>query len=162
MTQRNSKLHRDNTDKIRSRRDSVSPSRDRKAIDFRERSRDRSVDRSSIVFNGTSNRVKDSPKDQNKSIVNGDVAKEDLKDQDERGRNNDRKADAQEPENTSDDQQAMLQLMGFGAFDSTKGKHVAGVGSGGAKKNKKAQFRQYMNRDKGFNRNLSPERTRKR
>lgn len=161
MTQRSSKLHRDNTEKIRERRDSMSPSRDRKANEFRERSRDRSVDRSSIVSNGTPNRTKDSSKTQQNSISNGGNEQEPSRDQDERGRNNDRKADTTNT-NDDDDQQAMLQLMGFGAFDSTKGKHVAGVGSGGAKKNKKAQFRQYMNRDKGFNRNLSPERTRKR
>lgn len=53
----------------------------------------------------------------------------------------------------------MLQMMGFGSFESTKGKKVEGTDHSGVKKKKKAKFRQYMNREKGFNRPLSPDRS---
>lgn len=46
-------------------------------------------------------------------------------------------------------------MMGFGGFDSTQGKHVHG--NGGMviqEKKKKRQYRQYMNRKGGFNRQL--------
>lgn len=48
--------------------------------------------------------------------------------------------------------------LGFSSFGSTKNKKVAGNNQSSAKKNKKAKFRQYMNREKGFNRSLSPQR----
>lgn len=48
--------------------------------------------------------------------------------------------------------------MGFGGFGSTKGKHVAGTKGGDVKVEKKSEYRQYMNRAKGFNRPLSPGR----
>lgn len=57
-----------------------------------------------------------------------------------------------------DPMEQMRQLMGFDTFDSTKGKKVDGADVSGVKKKKKAKFRQYMNREKGFNRPLSPER----
>ncbi|KAG0001166.1 U4/U6.U5 small nuclear ribonucleoprotein, partial [Modicella reniformis] len=48
----------------------------------------------------------------------------------------------------------MMVLMGFGGFDSTKGKHVAGADVSGADIKKQRQYRQYMNRRGGFNRPL--------
>lgn len=80
-------------------------------------------------------------------------SKEKIKNEEEekRGREINRKEDK---ENESE----MMGLMGFGSFGTTKNKHVEGVGNGAVKKNKKAKFRQYMNREKGFNRELSPER----
>lgn len=60
-------------------------------------------------------------------------------------------------DNDEDDQMAMMQqLMGFGGFGTTKGKHVAGTDVYVASKPKAGSFRQYMNRLKGFNRPLSP------
>ncbi|CCH44740.1 hypothetical protein BN7_4308 [Wickerhamomyces ciferrii] len=155
MSEREFRPSRDHDVKIKSRNQSMSPNRLNKSAKFRDRSRDRSHDRSSIISNGK-------PSEKPKRNDGDDTEEKDLKTQDERGRSSSRKADEPQQEGSNDNgQDMMMQLMGFGSFESTKGKHVAGVGSGTAKKNKKAQFRQYMNRDKGFNRNLSPERSKK-
>ncbi|EHK41819.1 hypothetical protein TRIATDRAFT_302207 [Trichoderma atroviride IMI 206040] len=53
---------------------------------------------------------------------------------------------------------AMQSMMGFGGFGTTKGKKVAGNNAGGVRKEKKSEYRQYMNRQGGFNRPLSPSR----
>ena len=53
-----------------------------------------------------------------------------------------------------DEEQAMMALMGFGGFDSTKGKHVEGADAGAANIKLKRVYRQYMNRQGGFNRPL--------
>ncbi|KAK4250377.1 hypothetical protein C7999DRAFT_29203 [Corynascus novoguineensis] len=52
----------------------------------------------------------------------------------------------------------MAAMMGFGGFGTTKGKKVLGNNVGAARKEKKTQYRQYMNRVGGFNRPLSPTR----
>lgn len=52
----------------------------------------------------------------------------------------------------------MAAMMGFGGFGSTKGKKVAGNNVGAISKEKKTEYRQYMNRVGGFNRPLSPGR----
>jgi U4/U6.U5 tri-snRNP-associated protein 3 len=57
-----------------------------------------------------------------------------------------------------DDMAAMQAMMGFGDFGSTKGKKVAGNDVGVVRKEKKREYRQYMNRQGGFNRPLSPTR----
>lgn len=57
-----------------------------------------------------------------------------------------------------DDAAAMQAMLGFGGFGSTKGKKVAGNNAGGVQKEKKTEYRQYMNRQGGFNRPLSPSR----
>jgi U4/U6.U5 tri-snRNP-associated protein 3 len=100
-----------------------------------------------------------------RSLSNGRKTDENTPDQD-RGRTIERTTQPQEKtqDNGNDngnDNDEMMKLLGFGAFDSTKNKHVEGVGKGSVKKNKKAKFRQYMNREKGFNRALSPDRKKK-
>lgn len=56
------------------------------------------------------------------------------------------------------EEEQMQALMGFGGFDSTKGKpvvdNVQGVATGGIRKENKREYRQYMNRRGGFNRPL--------
>lgn len=52
----------------------------------------------------------------------------------------------------------MAAMMGFGGFGTTKGKKVAGNNLGAVRKEKKTEYRQYMNRVGGFNRPLSPGR----
>ncbi|KAK4203715.1 hypothetical protein QBC40DRAFT_250839 [Triangularia verruculosa] len=52
----------------------------------------------------------------------------------------------------------MAAMMGFGGFGTTKGKKVIGNKVGAIKKEKKTEYRQYMNRVGGFNRPLSPPR----
>ncbi|KAI2641614.1 hypothetical protein GGS26DRAFT_10151 [Hypomontagnella submonticulosa] len=53
---------------------------------------------------------------------------------------------------------AMQAMMGFGGFGTTKGAHVPGNNAGAVRKEKKTEYRQYMNRVGGFNRPLSPTR----
>ena len=56
------------------------------------------------------------------------------------------------------EQQQMMNMMGFGRFETTKGKAVAdnktSAARGAASKNKGRKYRQYMNRKGGFNRPL--------
>uniref|UniRef100_A0A8H7KB77 U4/U6.U5 small nuclear ribonucleoprotein 27kDa protein domain-containing protein n=2 Tax=Bionectria ochroleuca TaxID=29856 RepID=A0A8H7KB77_BIOOC len=67
--------------------------------------------------------------------------------------------DDDEPEEDEDpDMAAMKAMMGFGGFDTTKNKKVSGNDVGGLRKEKKSEYRQYMNRQGGFNRPLSPSR----
>ncbi|ODV89664.1 hypothetical protein CANCADRAFT_46078 [Tortispora caseinolytica NRRL Y-17796] len=48
-------------------------------------------------------------------------------------------------------------VMGFSKFKSTKGKQVPGNSQGGVYRAMQLQYRQYMNRPEGFNRQLSPK-----
>ncbi len=58
-----------------------------------------------------------------------------------------------------DAEEAMMRkLMGFGGFKSTKNTKVPGNDVSGIRKEKKTEYRQYMNRVGGFNRPLSPSR----
>jgi U4/U6.U5 tri-snRNP-associated protein 3 len=58
-----------------------------------------------------------------------------------------------------DDGMADMQaMMGFGGFGTTKNKKIAGNNVGYVRKEKKTEYRQYMNRVGGFNRPLSPSR----
>merc|ERR1712190_326036 len=50
--------------------------------------------------------------------------------------------------------QMLVKMMGFSAFDSTKGKDHSGSDLSDVKRASKRQFRQYMNRRGGFNRPL--------
>lgn len=56
------------------------------------------------------------------------------------------------------EEEQMRALMGFGGFDSTKGKPVEdnakGAAAGALRQEKKRDYRQYMNRRGGFNRPL--------
>lgn len=53
---------------------------------------------------------------------------------------------------------AMQAMMGFGGFGTTHQKKVAGNDVYAVRKEKKSEYRQYMNRTGGFNRPLSPSR----
>lgn len=64
----------------------------------------------------------------------------------------------EEGEDEDEDDNSMISLMGFSGFGSTKGKHVKAAKGGAIKQEKKTEYRQYMNRSKGFNRPLSPGR----
>lgn len=52
----------------------------------------------------------------------------------------------------------MRHMMGFAGFRSTKNTKVPGNNVYGVRKEKKTEYRQYMNRVGGFNRPLSPSR----
>jgi U4/U6.U5 tri-snRNP-associated protein 3 len=59
----------------------------------------------------------------------------------------------------SDDIEAMMKRsMGFSRFRTTKNTKVPGNDIYGVRKEKKTEYRQYMNRVGGFNRPLSPGR----
>lgn len=52
----------------------------------------------------------------------------------------------------------MRKMMGFASFKTTKNTKVPGNNVYGVRKEKKTEYRQYMNRVGGFNRPLSPSR----
>ncbi|KAF6022324.1 hypothetical protein EB796_019361 [Bugula neritina] len=54
----------------------------------------------------------------------------------------------------TEDEIEMMKLMGFGGFNSTKGKKVEGNDAGAVHVKLKRNYRQYMNRRGGFNRPL--------
>ncbi|CAE6460280.1 unnamed protein product [Rhizoctonia solani] len=60
----------------------------------------------------------------------------------------------EEGEDMEEDEMQMMAAMGFGGFDSTKGKNVTGNQQGAANVKKQRTWRQYMNRKGGFNRPL--------
>ncbi|KAI9884526.1 MAG: hypothetical protein M1823_003684 [Watsoniomyces obsoletus] len=64
-------------------------------------------------------------------------------------------ADMVEPDD-DDMQQQMQAMLGFGGFGTTKQKKVPGNDVYSVRKEKKTEYRQYMNRIGGFNRPLSP------
>lgn len=66
--------------------------------------------------------------------------------------------DEEEIEVEDDGLDDMAAMMGFGGFGTTKGKKVLGNNTGAMRKEKKTEYRQYMNRVGGFNRPLSPSR----
>lgn len=70
----------------------------------------------------------------------------------------DQDQDGSQPDDGDDDMAAMQAMMGFGDFGTTKNKKVAGNETGAVRKEKKSEYRQYMNRQGGFNRPLSPSR----
>jgi len=77
-----------------------------------------------------------------------------------RARNADDEEDDEDPDVVVEDDgfADMQAMMGFGGFGTTKDKKVAGNNAGAVRKEKTTQYRQYMNRTKGFNRPLSPPR----
>lgn len=84
--------------------------------------------------------------------------------EEDRGRRLDRKCDddgkqqndVASQESELDEDEMMRQMMGFSNFDTTKEKKIPGKDVSGVAKVKSSGFRQYMNRTRGFNRELSP------
>lgn len=67
-------------------------------------------------------------------------------------------ADADSSEDPNDIDAIMRKKMGFSTFRSTQNTKVPGNDIYGVRKEKKVEYRQYMNRPGGFNRPLSPSR----
>ncbi|KAK2829851.1 hypothetical protein FQN49_007193 [Arthroderma sp. PD_2] len=64
-----------------------------------------------------------------------------------------------DPRDDPDDlETAMMKAMGFSSFKSTQNTKVPGNNVSGVRKEKKTEYRQYMNRVGGFNKPLSPSR----
>ncbi|KAI1288008.1 U4/U6.U5 small nuclear ribonucleoprotein 27 kDa protein [Halotydeus destructor] len=57
-------------------------------------------------------------------------------------------------EGKTEEEADMMRLMGFGSFDTTKGKKVLGNDVSAVHVTQKRKYRQYMNRKGGFNRPL--------
>jgi U4/U6.U5 tri-snRNP-associated protein 3 len=69
------------------------------------------------------------------------------------------KEEAQRPLDMDDDEWEMRKTMGFGGFKSTKDTKVPGNDKNyGVRRDQQVKARQYMNRQGGFNRPLSPSR----
>lgn len=67
---------------------------------------------------------------------------------------------AQKPEDMDDETWEIKKMMGFTGFKSTKNVKVPGNDRNyGVRKEKHMEARQYMNRQGGFNRPLSPSRS---
>ncbi|KAI8819399.1 U4/U6.U5 small nuclear ribonucleoprotein 27 kDa protein-like protein [Fimicolochytrium jonesii] len=62
-----------------------------------------------------------------------------------------------DPMEGMDEEAKMMALMGFKGFETTHGKKIQSD-QGAVSVNKQRTYRQYMNRRRGFNRNLSPTR----
>lgn len=60
------------------------------------------------------------------------------------------------PTEDEDEDTMLRRVMGFTSFNTTNDKKVPGNNVYGVRKEKKTQYRQYMNRVGGFNRPLSP------
>ncbi|KAF9782004.1 hypothetical protein IL306_011955 [Fusarium sp. DS 682] len=57
-------------------------------------------------------------------------------------------SEIEDPMDAEDDDMAAMQaMMGFGGFGTTKNKKVSGNNAGGVRKEKKTEYRQYMNRN---------------
>lgn len=90
----------------------------------------------------------------NSSYQSEALLPENKKEQEARGRSPVREA----PSSLAAEDPEMLSLMGFGNFGTTKGKPVSGNHGGTARRENATEYRQYMNRQKGFNRPLLPKR----
>lgn len=91
--------------------------------------------------------------DSSTNIKSDDKIKQEEKATEDRGRKRSRDEELQVEEDKS-----MAELMGFSGFGTTKNKKVPGTDCFGAHKVHKVEYRQYINREKGFNRPLSPTR----
>ncbi|KAH3685738.1 hypothetical protein WICPIJ_003287 [Wickerhamomyces pijperi] len=143
------------------RRSDLSPTRNHHSVsgtgtntanNFRDRSNDRYEPNNRKPPQKSNNR---SQRDMNDLTLEEEQTIE--KEQNERGRKLTKDSNEIEIEDSNDDSE-MMKLMGFGSFQTTKNQKVQGQVNGAVKKNKKTEFRQYMNREKGFNRALSPDR----
>lgn len=122
---------------------------------FRERSTERAIDKAqkSDIFKKDNLSLQDIAL-LNTSFNNKIRNPEHRQEQDRRGRSRER----DEGELDGEVDTELISLMGFQGFGTTKGKAVKGAKGGKAKVDKKPDYRQYMNREKGFNRPLSPGR----
>ena len=115
-----------------------SPPRPTRSDQDRNRGRDRDRDKVKNEPVEDKSNIKTAPdvKTETKAAVNGDAM---MVDEDE-------------------EDVLMKRMMGFNAFNTTQNKKVPGNQIYGVRKEKTTQYRQYMNRQGGFNRPLSPGR----
>uniref|UniRef100_A0A060TFU7 ARAD1D25938p n=1 Tax=Blastobotrys adeninivorans TaxID=409370 RepID=A0A060TFU7_BLAAD len=150
----------------RTRRRSYSPGRDRHNNKYqRDNRRDRSRDRQRSRDASTSRddrRDKSAERIRDGESHGGRRKPRGQEDEDgDRGRSRVRPEDGNNDHPASDDvgidgNDDIARMMGFSGFGTTKGKKVVGADVSGVAKNKKSTYRQYMYREGGFNRRLSP------
>ncbi|KAJ5699539.1 hypothetical protein N7455_011428 [Penicillium solitum] len=126
-----------------------------KSVKFRERSRSRSPHR-----NGTKARSPPrGPKSDRKDSRSRDDGRKATGAQRGPGRNEDEMdVDFKEDADEDEMEAQMRKTMGFSRFRTTKNTKIPGNDIYGVRKEKKIEYRQYMNRQGGFNRPLSPSR----
>ncbi|CAI7569093.1 unnamed protein product [Penicillium discolor] len=126
-----------------------------KSVKFRERSRSRSPHR-----NGTKARSPPrGPKSDRKDLRSRDDGRKATGAQRGPGRNEDEMdVDFKEDADEDEMEAQMRKTMGFSRFRTTKNTKIPGNNIYGVRKEKKIEYRQYMNRQGGFNRPLSPSR----
>ncbi|XP_013397783.1 U4/U6.U5 small nuclear ribonucleoprotein 27 kDa protein-like [Lingula anatina] len=149
----------------RERRRSRSRSRDRdrdryrKERDYRKRSRSRSPRRRRSI----SPRRRSRSRDRNRDPRDRDRGGRDRREYDNASDEEKAYKVAEQPaieldpsqlEGKSEEEIEMMKIMGFGGFETTKGKKVDGNAEGAANILQKRRYRQYMNRRGGFNRPL--------
>ena len=146
------KKRRHDRSRSRSRHRRRSPradSRDRRSKKDHKsrRSRSRSAGNDDVVFMGEQKpqHQKACPSDKDSNLVdlttNGD-------------NKNDTESNVDGTAKEEVDTDMMMKLMGFGDFNTTKGKHVEDNAIGSKRISVKRKYRQYMNRQGGFNRPL--------
>ncbi|KAJ5521203.1 hypothetical protein N7527_005318 [Penicillium freii] len=126
-----------------------------KNVKFRERSRSRSPHR-----NGTKAQSPPrGPKSDRKDPRSRDDGRRATGAQQGPARNEDEMdVDLKEDADEDEMEAQMRKTMGFSRFRTTKNTKIPGNDIYGVRKEKKIQYRQYMNRQGGFNRPLSPSR----
>ncbi|XP_053573747.1 U4/U6.U5 small nuclear ribonucleoprotein 27 kDa protein isoform X2 [Bombina bombina] len=142
-------------DRRRDRRRSRSSSRDRER---RRRERSRSRERRRSRSRSPHRRRSRSPR-RHRTISRSPGRLKDRRDEDKRdsreGVSKERKITEEDLEGKTEEEIEMLKIMGFSAFDTTKGKKLEGsVNAYAINVSQKRKYRQYMNRKGGFNRPL--------
>ncbi|KAM8974708.1 U4/U6.U5 small nuclear ribonucleoprotein 27 kDa protein [Pelodytes ibericus] len=137
----------------RERRRSRSTSRERER---RRRERSRSRERRRSRSRSPHRRRSRSPRRLRSSSLSPSRLKERRDDEkDAKGAGKEREMTEEDLEGKTEDEIEMMKLMGFGSFDTTKGKKVDGsVNAYAINVSQKRKYRQYMNRKGGFNRPL--------
>ncbi|XP_015251784.1 PREDICTED: U4/U6.U5 small nuclear ribonucleoprotein 27 kDa protein [Cyprinodon variegatus] len=153
---------RSRTPPRRERRRSRSTSREherRRRDRERSRSRDRDRDRRRSRSRSPHRRRSRTPPRRHRSSSLSPGRQKDRRD-DERKEGKDKagkpiQISAEDMEGKTEEEIEMMKLMGFGSFDSTKGKKTDGsVNAYAVNVTMKRKYRQYMNRKGGFNRPL--------
>ncbi|XP_028314457.1 U4/U6.U5 small nuclear ribonucleoprotein 27 kDa protein [Gouania willdenowi] len=145
---------RSRTPPRRERRRSRSLSRDRerrRRERDRSRERDRDRDRRRSRSRSPHRRRSRSPVRRHRSSSSSPTRQKDAKDKPAKPI----QISAEDMEGKTEEEIEMMKVMGFGAFDTTKGKKRDGsVNASATNVSMKRKYRQYMNRKGGFNRPL--------
>uniref|UniRef100_A0A8C6SU94 U4/U6.U5 small nuclear ribonucleoprotein 27 kDa protein n=1 Tax=Neogobius melanostomus TaxID=47308 RepID=A0A8C6SU94_9GOBI len=155
---------RSRTPPRRERRRSRSGSRDRdRRRRERDRSRDRDRERRRSRSRSPHRRRSRTPPRRHRSSSLSPLRQKDRRDDDRKDSKDKQpkpiEISAEDMEGKTEEEIEMMKLMGFGSFNSTKGKKTSGSAVGAVNAyavnvTMKRKYRQYMNRKGGFNRPL--------